>query len=146
MIARGWIGVDLDGTLADHYWPEKGPFEADRIGDPIPLMVARVKDWIAKGVEVRIFTARVGPVSGVPVCLDGLPCGPFTSDEGRCTRCQRKNLAGRARDAITAWCVTHVGVELPVTATKDYAMMSLWDDRAVRVIANTGEPCCGAHG
>lgn len=51
----GWIGVDLDGTLAkDTGW--KG---ADHIGEPIPAMVDRVKGWLADGKEVRILTARV---------------------------------------------------------------------------------------
>ena len=52
---KGWIGVDLDGTLA-HYTSFKGE---TYIGDPIPKMVQRVKWWLAAGKEVRIFTARV---------------------------------------------------------------------------------------
>lgn len=51
----GWIGVDLDGTLA-HYDGFKG---ADVIGRPIPKMVERVQQWLKEGKEVRIFTARV---------------------------------------------------------------------------------------
>lgn len=50
----GWIGVDLDGTLAE-YGGWKGP---DHIGAPIPAMLDRVKAWLAEGKEVRIFTAR----------------------------------------------------------------------------------------
>lgn len=50
----GWIGVDLDGTLA-MYDGWKGP---EHIGDPIPMMADRVRLWIADGREVRIFTAR----------------------------------------------------------------------------------------
>ncbi len=50
----GWIGVDLDGTLA-HYDGWAGP---ESIGEPIPLMMARVREWLALGREVRIFTAR----------------------------------------------------------------------------------------
>lgn len=51
---QGWIGVDLDGTLAhDNGW--KGD---DHIGYPIPLMVRRVKKWLDEGRDVRIFTAR----------------------------------------------------------------------------------------
>lgn len=50
----GWIGVDLDGTLAE-YDGWKGP---SHIGKPIPAMLNRVKEWIAKGIEVRCFTAR----------------------------------------------------------------------------------------
>jgi hypothetical protein len=50
----GWIGVDLDGTLAQ-YGGWKGP---DCIGEPIPAMMDRVRRWIAEGKEVKIFTAR----------------------------------------------------------------------------------------
>lgn len=50
----GWIGVDLDGTLAE-YAGWKGP---DSIGKPVPAMMGRVKRWISEGKEVKIFTAR----------------------------------------------------------------------------------------
>lgn len=105
MSTSGWIGVDLDGTLA-HYEGWNG----GDIGKPIPAMVARVKAWLAAGISVRIVTARVS----VP-------------------------LVG-THAAIEAWCVEHIGVALPVTCSKDYAMIELWDDRAVQVIPNTGEP------
>ncbi len=52
---NGWIGVDLDGTLA--HW---GGWDGGAIGAPIPAMVQRVKQWIAQGQQVRIMTARVG--------------------------------------------------------------------------------------
>ena len=51
----GWIGVDLDGTLAEY----GGWQGAEHIGAPIPAMLERVKRWLAEGREVRIFTARV---------------------------------------------------------------------------------------
>lgn len=51
---RGWIGVDLDGTLA-HYDTWRGP---EHIGEPIMPMVERVRRWLAEGQEVRIMTAR----------------------------------------------------------------------------------------
>ncbi len=51
---KGWIGVDLDGTLA-HYGEWKG---IEHIGRPIPKMVERVKRWIGQGKKVKIFTAR----------------------------------------------------------------------------------------
>lgn len=111
-MSKGWIGVDLDGTLAQ-YDGWKG---AENIGEPIPLMVARVKEWLVKGHEVRIFTARVSH--------DG-------TDE-------RLADATCAHLAIIAWCNTHIGVQLPVTNIKDYAMIELWDDRAVQVEENTG--------
>lgn len=51
----GWIGVDLDGTLA-YFDVWQG---IQHIGAPIPKMVRRVKRWIAAGRDVRIFTARI---------------------------------------------------------------------------------------
>ena len=51
---EGWIGVDLDGTLAK-YTGWKG---LTHIGEPIPKMVARVRRWVGRGKRVKIFTAR----------------------------------------------------------------------------------------
>lgn len=50
----GWVGVDLDGTLA-HY----DGWDHGKIGAPVKLMVERVKTWLSEGVDVRIVTARV---------------------------------------------------------------------------------------
>jgi hypothetical protein len=76
-------------------------------------MLAQVKHWLAKGETVKIVTARVGPQKDV-------------------------NDAVRAREAIEAWCEKHVGQKLDVTATKDYAMKVLYDDRCVQIEPNTG--------
>jgi hypothetical protein len=58
--SKGWIGVDLDGTLA-HYETYQGP---THIGDAIPKMLERVLDWINEGKIVKIFTARaLNPIS-----------------------------------------------------------------------------------
>lgn len=51
----GWIGVDLDGTLARY----DGWQGIEHVGEPIAPMVERVKRWIAEGHEVKVFTARV---------------------------------------------------------------------------------------
>jgi hypothetical protein len=115
---RGWIGVDLDGTLA-HYEGFKGP---KIIGAPIPLMVERVKGWLAEGITVKIFTARVWKPEVAATYEDALRC----------------EQAIDARMAIQTWCREHLGVELEVTCTKDYSMWQLWDDRAVQVEMNTG--------
>jgi hypothetical protein len=111
-----WIGVDLDGTLAEYGgWRGK-----DHIGAPIAPMVARIKNWLAQGTEVRVFTARVAaPHDDVFV---------------------KESVA-----LIQAWCLEHIGVALPVTCEKDFGMIELWDDRAVRVVFNTGEACCHHH-
>jgi hypothetical protein len=59
---RGWIGVDLDGTLA-HYDGWYGPAH---IGEPIAPMLQRVRRWLDEGFEVRIFTARASVPEYVP--------------------------------------------------------------------------------
>lgn len=52
--ARGWIGVDLDGTLAMH----RAYCDSEPIGPPVPAMLDRVIAWLEQGIEVRILTAR----------------------------------------------------------------------------------------
>lgn len=81
------------------------------IGAPIWPMVGRVSCWIAEGKTVKIFTARVH--------------GP-----------DAERIALRIQDWLES-----VGLpRLEVTNVKDYGMIELWDDRAVQVQANTGEP------
>ncbi|MBY3231862.1 hypothetical protein [Rhizobium laguerreae] len=71
MANRGWYGVDLDGTLATYdHW--RG---IDHVGEPIMPMVRRVREWLDRGEEVRIFTARcAGPEDCKPAiekfCLE----------------------------------------------------------------------------
>ncbi len=52
---NGWIGVDLDGTLARY----DGWVGVMHVGDPVPAMLDRVQRWLEQGLDVRIFTARV---------------------------------------------------------------------------------------
>lgn len=103
-----WIGVDLDGTLAEYH----GYCGPEHIGDPIPAMMLRVKQWLADGKDVRLFTARAG-----------------------CSVSERH---------INDWLMKNLGKVIPITATKDYGMVELWDDRAVQVVPNTGQRADGA--
>lgn len=100
--------MDLDGTLAIYTPGQVG------IGEPVPLMVERVKRWVAQGCEVRIVTARVGMTESYY---------------------EREYWRGR----INEWCWKHLGMTLQVTASKDYNMLRLWDDRCVQVVTNTGQ-------
>lgn len=112
-IVKGWIGVDLDGTLAEyHGWPEDG----ESIGEPVSYMLHRVKEWVAEGRDVRIFTARVAP-----------PSHGITWEQ-----------VERQHVLIKRWSVKHIGCALPATCMKDRAMIEFWDDRAVQVERNTG--------
>lgn len=118
MSNNGWIGVDLDATAAV-YDGWKG---IEHIGEPVPAMIARIKAWLAEGQRVKIFTARVY-------------CGESGEPAG-----DRYREAQQARVIIEKWCLKHIGAILPVTCCKDFAMISLWDDRCVQVKSNTGEP------
>lgn len=79
----GWIGVDLDKTLAhdaDGWNPSPVP------GSPIPLMLNRVKKWLAAGKDVRIFTARAADPKLIPHIEDwlvqqGIPGLPITNQK-----------------------------------------------------------------
>jgi acetylornithine deacetylase/succinyl-diaminopimelate desuccinylase-like protein len=63
-----YVAVDLDGTLAEYSgWRGK-----EHIGEPVQLMLDRVKDWLAQGVEVKIFTARAGDSAAIPFIEDWL--------------------------------------------------------------------------
>lgn len=128
---EGWIGVDLDGTLA--VWTEWVAWSV--IGEPIEPMVARVRDWLAEGREVRIVTARVG----LPR-LHG-------EDSSVCVCKRTEQVYGRADmiEVIQDWCERHVGARLPVQSHKDHDMLELWDDRAVQVVTNTGLSLAEEH-
>ena len=68
MQEEGWIGVDLDGTLAhDTGW--HGP---EQIGPPIPEMLERVRNWLNEGRRVKIFTARATIPQQIPPIRDWL--------------------------------------------------------------------------
>jgi hypothetical protein len=62
MMMSGWIGVDLDGTLARY----DGGQGVGHIGAPIEPMIARVREWLSQGHEVRIFTARAQFAEQIP--------------------------------------------------------------------------------
>lgn len=109
-MSTGWVGVDLDGTLA-YYDKWDGP---ESIGAPIEPMVERVKLWLRQGIDVRIFTARVANL--------------------------RSPELAHVEMAIEDWCRKHLGKAIPITCMKDFHLVELWDDRAIRVITNTGEP------
>jgi len=57
-----WIGVDLDGTLA--FYNEWAGI--DHIGDPVPAMLLRVRQWLHEGKNVKIFTARAADPKAIP--------------------------------------------------------------------------------
>ena len=99
------IGVDLDGTLAFY----NGWEGHDKIGKPIPKMMARVKKWISQGKTVVIFTARA-------------------------------HGGERYKAPIRQWVKDNGLPDLEITNVKTPDMKEIWDDRAIQVKVNTGEP------
>lgn len=107
---NGWIGVDLDGTLAYYdSWKSE-----TNIGAPIMFTVLRIKKWLEEGRTVKIFTARVAT--------------------------ENEEELKAVRGAIEKWCELHIGQKLEVTCKKDYQMIKLVDDRAEQVVQNQGIP------
>lgn len=106
----GYYGVDLDGTLA--HFDEDVPYDPEKIGEPIPVILESIKDAITNGQEIRIVTARVN-----------LP------DEQ-----ERAEMVTRIQD----WCEANGLPRLEVQAHKDYGMIRLYDDRVVEVFRNKG--------
>ena len=102
-----WVGFDLDSTLAmglDDY------SDPTVIGEPVPAMVELAKRYLASGMTVKVFTARV-------------------SDKAR---------AGEIKAAIRAWTLKHIGTELESTCEKDPGLQEYFDDKAVGVTPDTG--------
>jgi hypothetical protein len=104
------IAVDFDGTLS-YYDGWKG---LNDLGPPVEPMVQRVRDWLADGHDVWIFTARI-----------------------------EEDYNHLAKNAIERWCLRHIGKALPITNIKSMRFNEFWDDLAYRVVKNTGERCCG---
>lgn len=116
MTGKGWIGVDLDGTLANYdEW-----VAVDVIGEPIKPMLELVKTWLLAGVEVKIFTARAA-----------IDCECYVTKKWW----TREEIISVIQD----WTEKHLGLRLEVTATKDFKMIELYDDRCVAVERNTGK-------
>lgn len=95
--------IDFDATLA--YYTHWGNGE---LGAPILRSVQRVKNWLAEGYEVVIFTARIN------------------------------HVGDRQCRMIEEWCEQHIGQKLRVTNIKEAGFQEIYDDRAVQVEANTG--------
>ena len=112
---NGYICVDLDGTLAKHTSAEKDWKGFEHIGEPVELMVTRVKAALKAGYHIKIFTARA------------YSHGMFQD--------------GKHIDAIgpiEKWCEKHLGQILEVTCQKAPGCVEIWDDRAFHALSNQG--------
>lgn len=103
-MSERYVGFDLDGTLACYdCWRGE-----DHIGDPIPAMCEKYRQWREAGFECRIITARAHGNDRPQIEL------------------------------IQDWAEKHLGERPPVQDFKSYGLICLYDDRAIRVEPNTG--------
>lgn len=134
-----WIGIDFDATLAEWGEGTSNPRDVLRVGDPIPKMVERVKQLIAEGQEIRIFTARVGPATDEECRNAFAGRGKYPPYAGEVGPLPQRDWDNYQRSLIENFCIAQFGVPLPITCTKDFHMIALYDDRCVQVVSNTGE-------
>ena len=105
------IAVDFDGVLVKCLPSDVG-YVPDQFGEPILVMIERVRGWLAEGKEVVIFTARVHP--------------------------SNPEEAEIARLAIQRFCLNNFGIVVEVTCMKSPKMTRFYDDLAVTVEQDTG--------
>lgn len=83
--------------------------------------------WLGEGVLGQPIPAMVDRVK-LWVLKEGKEVRIFTARAHSEIDCR----------AIRQWCLDHIGIELQITATKDFKMVALYDDRCVQVESNTG--------
>lgn len=119
---KGWIGVDMDGTLFTYTeWTSW-----DTFGTLIKPMGDRVLQWISERKDVRIFTAR-------------MPLPHEQEIEQTCYKTGQKFNGVMMKKAIADHTERHLGVRLRAQCYKDLHCIEIWDDRAIGVVANTGQ-------
>lgn len=106
-----------------------------------------MSEWIGVDFDgvLATYNAMQGKQLGEPVSAmiqrirswrkDGKEVRIFTARDG--DPAQKK--------AVTDWLKENGLAGLTVTNVKDFGMVELWDDRAVRVRKNTGTPCTGCR-
>lgn len=109
---RLWIGFDLDSTLSKGMEKWRG---YEKIGKPIPRMVAICRAFIEAGWRVKVFTARVADVD----MEDG-----YTPE--------------MSAAIIRKWCINNIGHDLEITCVKDRWCEMIFDDRVLEVVKNKG--------
>lgn len=125
--------VDLDGTLAVYdRW--RGH---NHIGEPIPRTVARVKQLLADGHYVTIFTARMAGSNYV--LGQAANAATYLTEDPDCEKYNDIAVL------IEEWCRMHIGQVLPITAEKKPYFHAFLDDRAEQIIPNDGRNAALAY-
>ena len=130
---EGWYGFDLDGTLAKY----DGWQGIDHVGEPVGPIVELMKKMQAKGLKVKILTARVAPRDVTETkpnpylenhwCIESPTDMPWAMKP-----------VWTALEFIQDWCRKVLGFVPEITHQKDHLMLNLFDDRVTQVEPNTG--------
>ena len=106
------ICADLDGTLAYYDEVNFNPYE---VGAPIKSMIQLMRSEMAKGIEVRIFTARAARGNN------------------------ETDLMYDARmEPVIKFSLANFRKILPIVNYKTFATIAIYDDRAYQVLTNQG--------
>lgn len=125
-IGEGWIGFDLDGTLAKY----DGWHGIDHIGEPVKPMVELIQKLHYQGRRVKILTARIAPRSLEDGTVGEQYITVPNGDGGACRQ--------YASQYIRDWCHFNLGFVPEIVYAKDHLMIDLYDDRVKQVEPNTG--------
>lgn len=106
--------IDLDGSLAEYDFDNP---DHENVGKPIEESVKRVKEALAKGEEVWVFTARIS-----------------ASDDSF----EQGVQAAQAFVTVAEWVKKHIGQDLPITNIKNRRWKEMLDDRGRELIPNLG--------
>lgn len=106
------IFVDFDATMAEYeHWQGH-----QHLGEPVPEMVQKINDALAKGSKIVVFTARVYPGDSWQEALEATESYVF----------------------IASWCKQVFGSVFPITCLKTRWADEIWDDKGRGVVPNTG--------
>jgi hypothetical protein len=118
----------MDGTAVEwHGWTAW-----NEIGKPLPAMIARIRDWLDKGYQVKIFTSR-------------LPLDQSPMAEEVCKTTGERYTRQDMIKVIADYFEPLVGQRLEAINIKHYKMYEYWDDIAVQMVVNTGQSLAEVH-
>jgi hypothetical protein len=110
------IAYDFDKTLSVYEEGDIDKYGPEFVGPPIQRMIDEVRQAIADGHDVYIFTARVNPGDSYEQALN----------------------ATKSYLVLADFCLKQFGTLLPITHEKSRSWKRIVDDRADQVIPNTG--------
>lgn len=130
---EGWIGFDLDGTLAIYNTWEG----VDHIGTPVFPMVKLIRELHESGKKVKILTARVSPRTNPEEKPNPYMENHWCIQEPSVQTWAMKDR-WTAREFVEEWCYRNIGFVPEITHEKDHLMLELYDDRVKQVVPNKG--------